>query len=67
MKGKSFNGLSKLKNFYSGAFYYGLAYTAFVSLEFAIHDMLIEYIGEFTGSKDKSLLHFLQITQPSEK
>ena len=51
--------LPKIKNFYSGALYYGLAYTAFVSLEFAIHDMLMEYIGEFTGSKDKSILYFL--------
>lgn len=50
-----------MKSYYSGAFYYGLAYTAFISLEFALHDMLIEYISEFTDSKDKSILEFLQI------
>ena len=35
-------GLSRIRNFYSGASYYGLAYIIFISLEFAIHDMLIE-------------------------
>ena len=56
-----FKNLVKIKSFYSGAFYYGLAYTAFISLEFALHDMLIEYMSEFTDSKDKSILEFLQI------
>ena len=59
-------GLAKMRNFYSGAGYYTLAYTALISLEFAIHDMLIEYIDEFTGSSERSILHFLQII-PSQK
>jgi hypothetical protein len=61
--------LPNIRFYYSGAFYYGLAYTAFISLEFAIHDMLIEYISEFTDSKenkkDKSILEFLQIIPKS--
>ena len=35
-----------LKNFYSGAFYYTLAYTALIALEFGIHDIMIELINE---------------------
>ena len=53
--------MSRIRQFYSGAFYYGLAYTAFISLEFAIHDALIEQINEFTGQKEKSILYFLKI------
>ena len=59
--------LGQLRNFYSGAWYYGLAYTLFISLEFAIHDMLIEYIAEFTGSKDASLLNFLRLLESDDE
>jgi hypothetical protein len=41
--------LSKVRNFYHGMFYYGLAYTIFISLEFALHDSFMEYFTEFTG------------------
>ena len=62
---KMFRDILKIRQFYSGALYYGLAYTAFISLEFALHDMFIEQISEFTDSKDKqkdkSILEFLQI------
>lgn len=47
--------LGKIRNFYHGGFYYTLAYTAFISLEFAIHDMIIEWTHKQTGSKDKSI------------
>ena len=43
--------MSKIRNYYNGGFYYALAYTAFISLEFGIHDMLLEYIDFITGSK----------------
>ena len=58
--------LSNIRFYYCGAFYYGLAYTLFISLEFGIHDMLIEYISEFTESKDKSILEFLQIMEKTD-
>ena len=51
--------LGRFRNFYAGAGYYALAYTTFISLEFAIHDSLIDYMAEFTGSTDKSILSFL--------
>ena len=57
----------RLRNFYSGATYYALAYTIFISLEFAIHDMLIEKIGEFTGSRSNSLIHFLRLVDMEER
>ena len=34
--------MSKIKRFYAGAFYYALAYTVFIALEFALHDSLLE-------------------------
>ena len=61
------SGIKRIRNFYAGAFYYGLAYTLFVSLEFAIHDMLIETIAEFTGSRSASLIHFLRVLEVDEK
>ena len=48
--------ISKVRNFYHGMFYYGLAYTIFVSLEFALHDSLMEYFTQFTGDSSTSIL-----------
>ena len=53
--------LSRIRNYYTGVTYYALAFTVFISLQFAIHDALIEYISQFTGSSQKSILSFLQI------
>ena len=54
-----FQLISRLKSFYHGAFYYTLAYTAFISLEFGIHDMLMESINHYIGSKDVSIIWFM--------
>ena len=62
-KGK---GINRLKSFYTGGAYYSLAYVVFVSLQFAIHDMLIESISEFTGSRSTSILHFLRLDESEE-
>ena len=53
--------LAKIRYFYSGILYYGMAYTIYISLQFGIHDMLIQQISEFTGSRQTSLIYFLQI------
>ena len=34
-----------------------MAYTLFISLEFALHDSLIEYFDRKTGSKGKSVIN----------
>jgi len=65
--GKLLGNVKRIRSFYSGAGYFGLAYTAFVSLEFAIHDALIEYISEFTESRDKSILNFLRVIEEEPK
>lgn len=51
--------ISKIRSFYAGAFYYALAYTGFIALEFALHDSFLEQIDEITGSKGKSIFAFL--------
>ena len=58
--------MTRIRNYYSGIGYYGLAYTLFVSLQFGIHDMLIESISEFTGSKQISIFQFLKIIEYNE-
>lgn len=49
-------------------FYYGLAYTIFVSLEFALHDSLMEYFTAFTGDSSTSILKkvFMKKTEIEE-
>lgn len=44
-----------------------MAYTLFISLEFAIHDMLIEQISEFTGSRSVSVIQFLRLVDREKK
>mmetsp|Transcript_15351 Transcript_15351/g.25950 ORF Transcript_15351/g.25950 Transcript_15351/m.25950 type:complete len:116 (+) Transcript_15351:867-1214(+) len=59
-----------MRNFYVGSGYYGLAYTLFISLEFALHDFLIEYIGELTGSKETSIFNLIleeEVKLPEEQ
>lgn len=51
--------MMKIRNYYSGALWYGMAYTFYVSLQFGIHDMLVEWISEFTGSRQTSIFKFL--------
>ena len=52
----------KIKNFYPGALWFSISYIVFVSLEFGIHDTILEWIANFTGSSRKSILNFLQIS-----
>ena len=52
-----------IRSFYTGGAYYSLAYVMFISLQFAIHDMLIETIAEFTGSRSTSIIHFLRLVE----
>jgi hypothetical protein len=40
--------LYKITNFYSGGAFYCLAYTGFITLEFAIHDLLMEYVDNLS-------------------
>lgn len=58
--------MKRIKNYYAGGFYYGVAYTIFISLEFGIHDMLTEYIADFTGSKEISILNYFFIMDNEE-
>ena len=58
-KSRLLNGAMKVPRFYSGGFYYALAYTMFISFEFGIHDMMMEFIEDITGSKQVSLLNAL--------
>lgn len=59
-------GLNRIRGFYTGGAYYSLAYVMFVSLQFAIHDVLIESIAEFTGSRSASIIHFLRLVESEE-
>ena len=49
----------RIRNYYSGALWYGMAYTMYISLQFGIHDMMVQWIGDFTGSRQTSLFKFL--------
>ena len=57
--GLKLQGMRRIKNYYSGASYYALAYTLFISLEFALHDFLIERISEATGSSEESIVNLM--------
>ena len=51
--------MSKIPNFYRGGAWYCLAYTGFITMEFAIHDQLMEFIEMLCLSEDETLLQYL--------